>query len=115
MLSVRLKIGILKLYDSERIGSLHTSFHEAVCKVNLTPQTVKNTLHFMVVNNLRAHREKRKITQVSMAKEVGVSRQTIHSIETGKYVPSVELALKISETLNQKVEEIFSLKQRGKK
>lgn len=47
------------------------------------------------------------LTQQDLADKVGCSRQTIHSIESGKFVPSVELALKITKTLNSKVEDIF--------
>ena len=49
------------------------------------------------------------LTQQQLADAVGCSRQTIHSIESGKFVPSVELALKIAKVLNSKVEELFQL------
>jgi putative transcriptional regulator len=49
------------------------------------------------------------LTQQDLADKVGCSRQTIHSIESGKFVPSVELALKISKVLNCKVEDLFQL------
>lgn len=54
------------------------------------------------------------LTQQQLADKVGCSRQTIHSIESGKFVPSVELALKIALALNSKVEDLFQL-QEGKK
>ncbi|HWU42714.1 MAG TPA: helix-turn-helix transcriptional regulator [Bdellovibrio sp.] len=47
------------------------------------------------------------LTQQDLAEKVGCSRQTIHSIESGKFVPSVELALKIAKVLKVTVEEIF--------
>ena len=47
------------------------------------------------------------LTQQDLADKVGCSRQTIHSIESGKFVPSVEVALKIAKILNSKVEDIF--------
>lgn len=49
------------------------------------------------------------LTQQGLADAVGCSRQTIHSIESGKFVPSVELALKIAKILNCKVEDLFQL------
>jgi putative transcriptional regulator len=51
------------------------------------------------------------LTQQKLADLVGCSRQTIHSIEAGKFVPSVELALKLAQVLRIKVEEIFSLRE----
>ena len=49
------------------------------------------------------------LTQQALADASGCSRQTIHSIESGKFVPSVELALKLAKVLNCKVEELFQL------
>ena len=49
------------------------------------------------------------LTQQSLADKVGCSRQTIHSIESGKFVPSVELALKLAKVLDCKVEDLFEL------
>ncbi len=61
-------------------------------------------------NNLKKCRfEKDEISQQELANAVGVTRLTIHSIETGKFNPSVLLALKISRFFNKPVEEIFFL------
>lgn len=49
------------------------------------------------------------ITQQQLADAVGCSRQTIISIESGKFNPSIELALKLSKALKRSVEELFSL------
>ncbi|MBQ0150277.1 MAG: helix-turn-helix transcriptional regulator [Bacteroidales bacterium] len=49
------------------------------------------------------------MTQQELAVSVGVSRQTINSIESGKYVPSTILALKIAKYFNKPVEQVFSL------
>lgn len=55
------------------------------------------------------------LTQQELADKVSCSRQTIHSIESAKFVPSVELALKISKTLGVPVEEIFYLDEKKEK
>ncbi len=51
------------------------------------------------------------ITQQELGDLLNVSRQTIFSIETGKYVPSTILSLKISKIFNKSVEEIFVLEE----
>lgn len=61
-------------------------------------------------NKLKEIRLDQKINQTEMAKDCDVSRQTIHSIEAGKYVPSVELAIKIAERVGLTVEQIFQIK-----
>lgn len=62
-------------------------------------------------NNLRVERAILKITQEDLAKQVGVSRQTINAIELNKYVPSTVLALKIAKYFQKKVEDIFYLSE----
>lgn len=49
-----------------------------------------------------------EMTQQELADKVGVTRQTIMSIEKGKYSPSLELAFKISEVFNKPLEEVFT-------
>lgn len=60
-------------------------------------------------NNLKIERALKNLTQDDLAKLIGVSRQTINSIETGRYVPSTVLALKISQIFKKPVNEIFTL------
>ena len=61
-------------------------------------------------NKLRNYRfEHHEMTQQDLANAVGVTRLTIHSIETGKFNPSTLLALKIAQFFNVAVEEIFYL------
>ncbi|MDP2874709.1 MAG: helix-turn-helix transcriptional regulator [Holophaga sp.] len=60
-------------------------------------------------NQLRAFRESLGLTQEKLAERVQVSRQTIISIEGGKYVPSLELALKFAHTFNCQVEDLFGI------
>ena len=60
-------------------------------------------------NNIRIERAIKAITQAELAELIGVSRQTINSIESGKYIPSTVLALKIAFVFEHSVESIFSL------
>jgi putative transcriptional regulator len=60
-------------------------------------------------NTLKVERAKKDITQQTLAKAIGVSRQTIVAIEKGQYTPSTILALKLARYFRVKVEEIFTL------
>ncbi|RZK53195.1 MAG: transcriptional regulator [Pedobacter sp.] len=62
-------------------------------------------------NNLRVQRAIKNITQAELAELIQVSRQTINTIESGKYVPSTVLALKMAKVFNVPVEEIFDLEE----
>lgn len=58
-------------------------------------------------NHLKDLRKDRKLTQQDLADQVGVSRQSVISIELGKYDPSLPLAFKIAHVLNKPIEDIF--------
>ena len=60
-------------------------------------------------NTLKVERAILSLTQDELAKEIGVSRQTINSIETNRYVPSTVLALKLSDVFGKSVNEFFKL------
>ena len=62
-------------------------------------------------NRLKIERAIKNLTQEELAKLIGVSRQTINSIETGRYIPSTVLALKISKVFGKPVNEIFELEK----
>ena len=62
-------------------------------------------------NSIRVERAKVNITQQELADKVGVSRQTINSIEAERYIPSTVLAIKISNVFNTTVNEIFNLEK----
>ncbi|MEQ1763076.1 MAG: helix-turn-helix transcriptional regulator [Pyrinomonadaceae bacterium] len=62
-------------------------------------------------NRVKEERNNKQLTQTQLAELIGVSRQTIFSIETGKYVPSVVLALKLAKEFGETVEEIFRLER----
>lgn len=60
-------------------------------------------------NTLRVARAIVNITQAELAERIGVSRQTINAIESGKYVPSTVLALKMARVFDKSVHELFEL------
>jgi putative transcriptional regulator len=60
-------------------------------------------------NNLRRFREKHAMTQEMLAEKVGVTRQTMISIERERYTPSLELSLKLAKVFGCKVEDLFAL------
>ena len=62
-------------------------------------------------NSIRVERAIKDITQQELAKAIGVSRQTINSIEAGKYVPSTVLSLKIAKYFEKPLEAIFELEE----
>lgn len=63
-------------------------------------------------NNIKVKRAMQDFTQTDLANKIGVSRQTIHAIESGKYVPSLSLALKMTVVFDCKVEDIFELEDK---
>jgi putative transcriptional regulator len=62
-----------------------------------------------MINHVKEMRVSLGMTQQELGDILKVSRQTIFSIETGKYVPSTILSLKISKIFNKSVEEVFVL------
>ena len=60
-------------------------------------------------NRIKVERAEHNLTQEVLAKKIGVSRQTINSIEKNRYVPSTILALKLSSLFAKPVNELFSL------
>ncbi|MBU2929377.1 helix-turn-helix transcriptional regulator [Winogradskyella psychrotolerans] len=60
-------------------------------------------------NTIKVERAILNITQDDLAKRIGVSRQTINSIEANRYVPSTVLALKLSDVFNKPVNDFFKL------
>jgi putative transcriptional regulator len=62
-------------------------------------------------NTIRVERAIKNITQADLAGLINVSRQTINTIESNRYVPSTILALKIARVFGKPVEEIFILEE----
>lgn len=62
-------------------------------------------------NRIKVERAELDLTQEDLAKKIGVSRQTINSIEKNRYVPSTILALKLSALFKKSVNEIFFIEE----
>lgn len=60
-------------------------------------------------NKIKIHRAIKNISQEELAIAIGVTRKTINTIETGKYIPSTVIALKIARYFQTTVEDIFEL------
>ncbi|MBG7614363.1 helix-turn-helix transcriptional regulator [Brevundimonas sp. BAL450] len=59
-------------------------------------------------NRLKVLRAERDWSQADLADQLGVSRQTVNALETGRYDPSLPLAFKIARTFGLAIEDIFS-------
>jgi putative transcriptional regulator len=66
-------------------------------------------------NRLRVLRAERQWSQQDLAEALGVSRQSVNAIETGKYAPSLPLAFRIADVFALAIEEIFLRDQTGHK
>ena len=62
-------------------------------------------------NNIKIYRQKLGISQGSLAESLNVSRQTINSIENGKFDPSLTLAIKLTKFFNEPVDTLFEYKE----
>lgn len=58
-------------------------------------------------NKIKEYRKERKLTQDDLAKAVDVTRQTIISLENGRYIASLHLAYKLSKYFDVKIEDLF--------
>ncbi|MDL4842418.1 helix-turn-helix transcriptional regulator [Aquibacillus rhizosphaerae] len=65
-----------------------------------------------VINHIREIRLQKDISQVKMAEDLQITRQTINAIEKNKYNPSLELALKLIDYFDVPIEELFYLEKR---
>lgn len=76
------------------------------CQVCLTPRGGVSTLEFMQ-SRVRELRSEQGVSQQKLAEAVGVSRQTINSLEKGRYDPSLRLAVLLARYFHTTVEELF--------
>jgi putative transcriptional regulator len=63
-------------------------------------------------NQIKVQRAMKNITQEELAAQIGVTRKTINTIETGKFVPSTILAIKLARYFGISVEELFTLNEK---
>ena len=75
-----------------------------ICKACLTSHEKEV---FVIKNVIAELRKEMELTQMELAARLGVSRQTIISLENGKYNPSIILAFKIAQVFNRTIEEVF--------
>ena len=68
-----------------------------------------------MTNRVRELRSDRGWSQGTLAEELGVSRQTVNAIETGRYDPSLPLAFKIAALFDLAIEDVFEPDQAGKR
>jgi putative transcriptional regulator len=64
-----------------------------------------------LTNQIKVQRAIKNITQEELAAQIGVTRKTINTIETGKFIPSTILAIKLARFFEVRVEELFTLKE----
>lgn len=95
----------------------HGNGHGSICQVGLTNQNPRPILKMeseldmgeKISNRIKELRSERAWTQQELATAVGVSRQSINSIERNRYVPSLPLALKFAEVFDCPTDAIFTL------
>jgi putative transcriptional regulator len=74
----------------------------------MSSELVMGTEQDVMENDVRERRARRGLSQAQLAEAVKVSRQTINSIEKGRYIPSLPLALALARYFETTVEEMFS-------
>jgi putative transcriptional regulator len=82
-----------------------------MCHVNLTFIIEGGCLK----NRVKAIREKRGLTQKELGEKVGVSRQAINAIETGKFDPSIWLAYNLAQYFGESIEALFLFEESDRK
>ena len=73
--------------------------------------SMSSYLYIVMNNDVREQRLQRGLSQAELAQMMNVSRQTINSIETGRYIPSLPLALALGRFFGVPVEEMFDADQ----
>ena len=71
-------------------------------------------IEFELHNTIKVERARHSMTQADLAIKIGVSRKTINTIETGRFVPSTTVAFRIAKAFDLKVDDVFELKEKLK-
>jgi putative transcriptional regulator len=79
----------------------------SACKAPLTPAPMESRLDIVMKNLVRELRTAEGLSQGDLGIELGVSRQTINAIETGRYLPSLPLAIALARFFATTVEQVF--------
>ena len=80
---------------------------KTICYITDVKQTLRQLGRCIMKNRIEIIRKEREILQDEMAKAMGVSRQTISSLENGRYNPSIMLAYKIAKYFGMTIEDVF--------
>lgn len=67
-----------------------------------------------LTNHVRLYRQQHKWTQEQFAERIGVTRQTVISLEKGSYTPSLLLAMQIGRVFDRPIEELFQLEEESR-
>jgi len=106
VLRVHKNIIASRAFESETLTSAVLSLLDLISDVKYT----YHVEHEAVGNNLKEHRARLGLTQAQLAELTGVSRISIVSIENGRFIPTIETALRIGRALGVPAGEIFWLK-----
>lgn len=74
---------------------------------------MKNESNQTLYNRLKVFRAMHKLTQEELAEKIGITRQTVIAIESGKYLPSLGLAFRLARLFKVNIEDIFSFRKGG--
>lgn len=91
------------------IGIIDFSYPFLSCFILQASLLPKENTDSMMRNTIKVERAKKNLTQAELAERIGVSRQAVNSIETGKFIPSTLLALRMAKVFEVLVEQIFQL------
>ena len=96
-------------YIYRQLNQLEQAEADYTEALRFSPETAASTTPGVLIQNIRVERARLRISQQELADAIGVTRQTIYAIENDKFIPSTELALKMSSYFGKTVNDLFSL------